>query len=330
MNNRRIISLDLIRVIAILLVIMQHSWSGLLLDEPDMGIGSYCYQAIVVIGVPLFFMLSGALLLGAEPLPIGRFLHRRFRRLLLPYLLWATIIYIISAMMHKYSDVVTISDAVRRYIPYLLSGEINVSYWYVFAIIGLYLLTPFLQCALWMPYSKRLLQYGLILWMSWLLLRAYYPLFGSLHYYNCLGFRYIGFFLAGYYCVNYLTDNHTNRLIALIALPILYVLNVVGLAVGFNVIPIHAIITILIFLLLKSLVVPTHFLGFITSASRYAYVIYFVHILIVSMLCMLNIWEWCPLWVRPILITVVSFLLSYFVAYLLERIRFIPNAWIGI
>ena len=330
MNSQRIISLDLIRMIAILLVIMQHSWSGLQLDEPGMGIGSYCYQAIVVIGVPLFFMLSGALLLGREPLPIGKFLNKRLRRLLIPYLLWATIIYIISSTMHKYPDVGTASDALLKYIPYLLSGRINVSYWYIFAITGLYLLTPFLQRALCMPHAKQLLQYSLGLWMAWLLLSAYYPLFGSLQYYNCIGLRYIGFFLTGYYCVNHLKDNQTNRIVALLALPILYAINVAGLSRGIDVTPIHAIITILIFLLLKSFAPPTYTQRFITSASRYAYVIYFVHILIVSILCMLNIWEWCPLWIRPIFITAASFTLSYFITYLMERIRFVPNTWIGI
>lgn len=89
MKQQRILSLDLIRTVAILLVITQHAWSGLQLDEPGFGIGCHIYQALVVMGVPLFFMLSGTLMLGGKPLPIGQFLSRRFKRLLLPYLLWA-------------------------------------------------------------------------------------------------------------------------------------------------------------------------------------------------------------------------------------------------
>ena len=68
MNQQRIVSLDLIRMVAILLVITQHAWTGLQLDEPTAGIGCYFYHALVVMGVPLFFMLSGALMLTAEPL----------------------------------------------------------------------------------------------------------------------------------------------------------------------------------------------------------------------------------------------------------------------
>ena len=152
MKQQRIISLDLIRTIAILLVIMQHAWTGLQLDEPSAGWGRFPYHALVVMGVPLFFMLSGALMLDARILPIRQFLGRRFKRLLLPYLLWGTVIYALSAVMHKYPEVCSVSDALRCYIPYLLSGAINASYWYLFVLIGLYLLTPFLQRALSAPH----------------------------------------------------------------------------------------------------------------------------------------------------------------------------------
>ena len=59
MKKNRVVSLDLIRMAAILLVITQHAWSGLRLDDAEGGL-CYVYQELVVMGVPLFFMLSGA------------------------------------------------------------------------------------------------------------------------------------------------------------------------------------------------------------------------------------------------------------------------------
>ena len=85
MKTQRVVFLDLIRMAAILLVITQHAWSGLRLDEPVAGDVRYIYQELVVMGVPLFFMLSGALMLGGKPLPIAQFLSRRLKRLLVPY-----------------------------------------------------------------------------------------------------------------------------------------------------------------------------------------------------------------------------------------------------
>lgn len=330
MKQQRIISLDLIRTIAILLVIMQHAWTGLQLDEPLAGWGRFPYHALVVMGVPLFFMLSGALMLDARILPIRQFLGRRFKRLLLPYLLWGTAIYVLSAAMHKYPEVCSVSDALRCYIPYLLSGSINASYWYLFVLIGLYLLTPFLQRALSAPHARRLIEYALVLWGVWILLRAYYPQFGSVHYYSASGFMYLGFFLAGHYCVKYLTDERRNRLVGTVGLLIAYALNVWGLSTGINVSPLHAIAVVSLFLVLKSLP-ASHGLGaFVCSSGRYTYVIYFVHVPIVSLLCMLPVWSWCPVWLCPVVIMTISYVVSYLIAFCLDRLRFIPNSWVGI
>ena len=330
MTQQRIMSLDLIRTVAILLVITQHAWSGLQLDEPGLGIGSHVYQALVVMGVPLIFMLSGALMLGSKPLPIGQFLARRFKRLLLPYLLWGTLVYIVSAVMHKYPDVQTFTEGFHHYLYYLLSGKINPSYWYIFVLMGLYALTPFIQRALSAPYTKRLTEYGLILWVAWLMLRAYYPQFGSIHYYNASAFSYMGFFLCGHYCVRYLTDERRNRCIGAVGFAVAYALNVWGLNIGFSTSLAHTLGVVCLFLLFKSCVVPDKLSSFITSSGRYTYVIYFVHVPLVGMLCMLDVWEWCPVWICPIVITLLSFIISYFVAWLIDRIRFVPNMWIGI
>ena len=330
MKQQRIVSLDLIRTIAILLVIMQHAWSGLQLDDPVAGDVSYMYHALVVIGVPLFFMLSGALMLGAHPLPIRDFLSRRFKRLLLPYLLWATVIYVISVITHKYSEVQTPTDAIYYYLPYLTSGKINASYWYIFVLIGLYLLTPFIQRALSSSQAKSVTQYGLALWWTWIILRTYFPQFGTMHYYNASAFMYMGFFLCGHYCVHYHTDEQINRRIGSIGFVLAYALNVWCLHKGYNSSLPHTIAVISLFLLLKSLAGTQRSETFITSSGRYAYVIYFVHVPIVAALCMLDVWNWCPLWTRPIVITLAAFTISYLAAWIFDRLHFIPNSWIGI
>ena len=330
MKQQRIVSLDLIRTTAILLVIMQHTWSVLGLDEPSAGDGRYVYQALVVLGVPLFFMLSGALMLSAPSLPIKDFLSRRFKRLLTPYLLWATVVYIISVMMHKYPEVHNPIDMLRCYVPYLLSGKINAAYWYIFVLIGLYLLTPLMQRALSGAYAKQLTQYGLVLWCAWIVLGIYYPEFGSMHYYGASAFKYMGFFLCGHYCVRYLTDEHINRRMGIISFALSYILNVWGLIADFNTSIAHILAVISLFLLLKSCIVPSKATAFVTSVGRYTYVIYFAHILVVATLCACDIWNWCPLWIRPLVIATLSFIISYLATWIFDRVRFIPNTWIGI
>lgn len=329
MKKNRVVSLDLIRMVAVLLVITQHAWSGLRLDDAEGGL-CYVYQELVVMGVPLFFMLSGALLLDREPSSISKFLGRRFKRLLIPYLFWSTSVYIISVVMHKYPDVHTLSDAICFYIPYLLSGRINPSYWYIFVLIGLYLLAPFLQYALSTSHAKRLTFYGLLLWLIWITLRTYYPEFGSMAYYKASAFMYMGFFLCGHYCVNYLKDERTNRRLSVIGFVSGYVVSVYGLIGDFSTPLAHTLAVISLFLLLKSFRLSHRMSSFITSSGRYTYVVYFVHVPLVGMLCMLDMWGWCPLWTRPLVIASVSFFISFLVAYLFDRARFVPNAWVGI
>lgn len=330
MKQQRIASLDLIRTIAILLVIMQHAWSGMHFDEPTAGAWSYGYHALVVMGVPLFFMLSGALLLDGEPMPIGHFLSRRFKRLLIPFVLWGTIVYVIAAAMHKYPDVTTPMAALRHYVPYLLEGKVNASHWYIYVLVGLYLLTPFLQRALAMPQGKQLAGYGIALWAIWMLMRAYYPAFGSMHYYSASAFMYLGFFLCGYYAVKFVPDRRIGRLLGLIGFAIAYPLNVWAVAIGANTAILHAVGVICLFLLIKSWAIPHRATPFVTSAGRYTYVIYFVHVLIVSLLCTLDIWGWCPQWLQPIAITLPTYAISYLCASMLDRIRLVPKAWVGI
>lgn len=330
MKQQRIISLDLIRTIAILLVITQHTWSGLQLDEPTAGNICYVYQEFVVMGVPLFFMLSGALMLGDDPLPIRQFLSRRFKRLLIPYLLWATAVYVVSALMHKYPDIHTISDAMSHYVPYMLSGQINPSYWYIFVLIGLYLLTPFLQRSLTTPRAKRLTQYGLILWIAWLTLRSHYPQFGSMRYYSASAFMYMGFFLCGHYCVRYLTEERINGCFGIMGFIVGFVVSLWGLVEGVSTSLAHVMAVVCLFLLLKSCIVPDKLISFVNSSGRYTYVIYFAHVPLAGMLCMLDMWTWCPLWIQPLFIALISYLISYLAAWFFDRVRFIPNGWIGI
>ena len=268
MKQHRIVSLDLIRTVAILLVIMQHAWSGMQFDEPGTGAWSYAYHALVVMGVPLFFMLSGALLLDSQVMGIGHFLSKRFKRLLLPFFLWGTVVYIIAVAMHKYPDVASPMEALRSYIPYMLEGKVNASHWYIYVLIGLYLLTPFLQRALATPHGKQLAGYGVVLWGIWMLLRSYYPAFASMHYYGASGFMYLGFFLLGYYVVKFFTDNRLCRRVGLMGFLVAYPLNVWCISIGSSTTLIHAVAVVCLFLLVKSLAVPHRMASFVTSSGR--------------------------------------------------------------
>ena len=52
---------DVMRVVAIVLVVLQHAWSIPHLDSPEQGLLCQVYGALVSCGVPLFILVSGAL-----------------------------------------------------------------------------------------------------------------------------------------------------------------------------------------------------------------------------------------------------------------------------
>ena len=132
----RIIYLDIIKILAILLVIFNHSHfyiTNNTLFENGLHITLFDFCKIAV---PLFIMVSGALLLGKETSYKDIFC-KRIWRVLVPLI----IVTAIFSLMH--------GDNIKDFVYYLFFGY-NDNYnpyhlWYLYMLIGLYLVTPFLQ-----------------------------------------------------------------------------------------------------------------------------------------------------------------------------------------
>ena len=140
----------------------------------------------------------------------------------------------------------------------------------------------------------------------------------------------MGYFLCGHYCVRYLTNECGNRRFGIIGFIAGYAISLWGLVEGLSTSLVHVMAVVSLFLLLKSCVVPEKLTSQVNSSGRYTYVIYFVHVPLVGMLCIMDIWSWCPLWIQPLVITLISYLISYLAAWCFHRIRLIPNGWVGI
>ena len=93
-NTTRQTSYDVIRFVAILVVFSIHCMAGLDAQrDSDTNIFiSNLLHAFQGIGVPLFILLSGALLLGKQESPLV-FLKKRMVRVLIPFLSWSVILF---------------------------------------------------------------------------------------------------------------------------------------------------------------------------------------------------------------------------------------------
>lgn len=185
-KKKRIFYYDFLRAIAITSVIICHS---LALDpfSPLGGGRLYLFplDTLGYIGVPIFLMLSGALLINKE-YGLSTFLKRRFSRIIYPYVFW----FIIIAILDYFVFNITLE---RIYLIGIGEGFT----WYIWTLIGLYLFIPVINTFI-QKYSEKGIHYYLFFWSIAIILKSIgqYPFHNlELSYFS----GYLGFILLGYY-----------------------------------------------------------------------------------------------------------------------------------
>ena len=83
MTKERDVVLDILRALAILMVVTVHTWSLARIDANAYPVLSVVYACFHRCGVPLFVMISGALQLSAPVRPLGEFYKKRYLRILI-------------------------------------------------------------------------------------------------------------------------------------------------------------------------------------------------------------------------------------------------------
>ncbi len=141
---RKIYYLDSLRILAMMLVITLHCIGEFFQYTPNFGTPLW-YQIGVVnelcrMGVPLFFMISGCLLLtSAKTDNLSHFYSHRMVKLLIPFLFW-DIVYFLYFRIPD-GQPLLISDFFKE----LLSNGSSYHLWFVYAIMLLYLFLPFIK-----------------------------------------------------------------------------------------------------------------------------------------------------------------------------------------
>jgi surface polysaccharide O-acyltransferase-like enzyme len=161
-------------------------------------------------GVPLFVILSGALLLQPSKTnePIRFFLKKRLSRIAIAFGFWSVIYFIWT----YYVDNVPLS--VDYVLQSMLKGGAYYQFWFIYLIFGLYLITPILRIIV-ANAPRKILRYTLILWFITV---PVVPVFHLVTGYsldpNLLLFTgYIGYFIFGFYAMNNNISTKTLKLI---------------------------------------------------------------------------------------------------------------------
>ena len=157
-----ILWVDLIRVLAIFLVVMVHV-SGQLTNvwgkiPNDQWIIADIYGGIVRVCVPLFFMISGYLLLPRSE-SLGDFYRKRMPRILVPFVVWSLIY--LGWFCGNHPNTCTPSLSWNL----LLVQGTYYHLWFLYSLINIYLILPVLRLMTRPNLDKRILWYLVGLWL---------------------------------------------------------------------------------------------------------------------------------------------------------------------
>lgn len=211
----RVLYFDVLNVLSCISVVCMHAngyvhsfvkdewwWLRVLIEV-------VCYFA-----VPVFFMLSGATLLKyRERYTTITFLHKRFLKTFVPFVLWGTFFYGLHAI--NKSD---ISLDWREVLENFTIGKIPYTvYWFFIPLFLLYLFIPFLSVMVSGMSKKSLLGLILLLFVLQIVLPTLYLLLGVNYDMSLPIGGYVIYALLGYYIVQY-NPERDNKVLAFVGI----------------------------------------------------------------------------------------------------------------
>ncbi|MQS52323.1 acyltransferase [Companilactobacillus mishanensis] len=203
----RIFYLDFIRVLAIFLVIFIHVSA----IDTTLHIGSTQWQITRIlnylahVSVPMFFMISGALLLSnPRTESISYTWKKRIPRVVIPFVAWSLLsTFFIALYAHSFD----LGGALKMYAQFLYQ-PVSPTLWFMYPLIGLYVLSPVLRTFAKKASTKMLVYITSI----WLITNSLMPtlspflpksIMHALEFNPASSFYLVGGF-AGYFILGYL------------------------------------------------------------------------------------------------------------------------------
>ncbi len=214
--KERIAYMDVIRVMACYMVAMIHVRFAFDLNT---DVATQFYVAFLRPCVPFFIMISGALLLPIK-YDTRTFFRKRFSRVLVPFLIWS-VAYVFLPAPSKINfggiENVLTSSTLNSVAKSLLMIPVNftwvnVHFWFMYTIIGLYLFMPVISP--WIEkVSKRGIEAFLMAWFATTVLfytQIWFPQIHGVCDWNEFGMLYnfggyLGYLVLGFYLRKYNT-----------------------------------------------------------------------------------------------------------------------------
>jgi surface polysaccharide O-acyltransferase-like enzyme len=271
---------DLIRVVGAFLVVVAHvSYQG----GGSVFVSSY-YFVLSRVAVPLFFMVSGYLLLRKEE-PYGDFFRKRALKVFVPFFVWS-IIYLL--WKREGFDLPFSMKLVASYLLKIVRGPRENHLWFFYALIGLYLFTPILRVFV-AKASLRDLYYFCGLWFVVIPVLSFVQEFTPIK----IGFEL--YFIAGYsgyFMLGHLLGKFEYSRPQLYGLAVLLLIFSVGTTVlhyfvkseyfvsylSINIV----LMTVFAFILLREVQIGDRLNNFLVPLSRASFGVYLAHVIVLA------------------------------------------------
>lgn len=326
--------LDIIRCAACLMVVLLHSISPYIFNASYYGTKSWwmflVMNSLCRTGVPLFLMISGYLLLSdGRSGGIGGFYKKRIPHIVLALAAWNVIYYIFFTVVDK--TPINLMDFVGK----VLNSGSAYHLWYLYTLLGIYLLAPFLK-KITDACSLRQLCLLLLLICFCGTIRPFIntvtPLY--IYFFDPLANGYLGYFLLGYilgklplkkrFTIPLLTAGLSGFLLEVInghlsSSPAGIVLTHNG---GYDIT--HFLFAAGLFVLVRSLFGSAAGVKLLKGLSKLTFGVYLVHVIFIELIQRYFLPE-----LSPATSTLYTFLLattcSLLTTFLLSRIKYVKN-----
>jgi surface polysaccharide O-acyltransferase-like enzyme len=304
-------------------------------------LASDLYNALSRFAVPVFVMISGALLLNKE-YELGGFLKKRLTRIIWPFLLWS-LVYVAYSWYDEELDFN--SDVWHNIILVLHQLKYGAYYhlWYVYMLIGLYLIIPIISRFVRNAKEKEI-KYFLVVWFIVIAftqpyLSRFWPQV-DVRYFT----GYIGYLVLGHYLVHKeLPEKGLS-----ILLWIFYILCLAGITLGTYFISVntHSLSMLMyeplgpfvilyasgIFLLARVMVfhLPASLVRLRDIAGNYSLGIYLCHALFLTLMDDWGIsYKLCNPYISIPVTALVCFILSFVLIFILSKMPVIGKYLAG-
>jgi surface polysaccharide O-acyltransferase-like enzyme len=332
----RKVSIDLMRIIASLAVIIIHvtavNWYKLPLDQ-NWLINNFINSLVHSWAVPLFLVISGSLLL-AKDCPIKTIYKKYIPRVLICLIIWHFIYYFYVTKIFSFSSFV-------MGFTQLIQGKSFSHLWYLYVLIGIYILLPLLAKLVKVISKKEYLYLLIIMGIITIIvptiklffnvdINPYFSVFSVFKF-----SEYIFYFLLGYYLYKYPIKNIVIIRILLIITVLLnigmaFYSNYMGMKNGipvvyaqtYTVLGTFSVIGIYSFVNRDRKMISK----FINMLGELSFGVYLIHFLIIKIIFdyIIHFIIISPI-IDVLLITMSVWLISYVVSFILSKIPIIKK-----